>query len=67
LQSELTRVGVAKQYTAALVVKRVANAGRRPRVDFAGVTADDVYVFGCGMDVGGAWRNLPAIYALKEP
>jgi hypoxanthine phosphoribosyltransferase len=24
------------------------------------------YVFGFGMDVRGAWRNLPAVYALKE-
>ena len=23
------------------------------------------YVFGFGMDVKGAWRNLPAIYAMK--
>jgi hypoxanthine phosphoribosyltransferase len=25
----------------------------------------DLYVFGCGMDVYGWWRNLPAIYALQ--
>jgi hypoxanthine phosphoribosyltransferase len=23
-------------------------------------------VFGYGMDIEGAWRNLPAIYAVKE-
>jgi len=23
-------------------------------------------VFGCGMDVSGAWRNLPEIYAVKD-
>jgi hypoxanthine phosphoribosyltransferase len=62
LTAELRRVGVAKQYTAALVVKRVA--GRRPRVDVAGVTVDDVYVFGCGMDYFGYWRELRALYAL---
>jgi len=66
LQAELTRVGVAKQYTAALVVKRVASAGRRPRVDFAGVTVDDVYVFGCGMDYFGYWRELRGLYAIDE-
>ncbi len=24
------------------------------------------YVFGFGMDVHGWWRNLPAVYALRE-
>jgi hypoxanthine phosphoribosyltransferase len=66
LKAELTRVEVAKQYTAALVVKRVANAGRRPRIDFAGVTVDDAYVFGCGMDYFGYWRELRGLYALDE-
>jgi len=33
--------------------------------DFVGLSVPDRYVFGYGMDVEGAWRNLPAIYALK--
>ena len=66
LQAELTRVGVAKQYTAALVVKRVPNAGRRPHIDFAGVTVDDVYIFGCGMDYLGYWRELRGLYAIDD-
>jgi hypoxanthine phosphoribosyltransferase len=66
LQAALKRVGVARQYTAALVVKRVKNAGQRPRVDFAGVTVDDVYVFGCGMDYLGYWRELRALYGVDE-
>lgn len=33
--------------------------------DFVGVRLPNRYVFGCGMDVRGAWRNLPAIYAVK--
>lgn len=32
--------------------------------DFVGVQVPDRYVFGYGMDLRGAWRNLPAIYAL---
>ena len=32
--------------------------------DFVGVSVPDRYVFGFGMDVEGAWRNLPAIYAI---
>lgn len=35
--------------------------------DFVGVQVPDRYVFGFGMDVEEAWRNLPAIYALKQP
>jgi hypoxanthine phosphoribosyltransferase len=38
------------------------------RADFVGVTVPDRYVFGCGMDVNGAWRNLPGIYAVgRQP
>jgi hypoxanthine phosphoribosyltransferase len=33
--------------------------------DFVGINLPDRYVFGCGMDIYGWWRNLPAIYALK--
>ena len=34
--------------------------------DFVGLHVPDRYVFGCGMDVHGWWRNLPAIYALND-
>lgn len=34
--------------------------------DFVGIRVPNRYVFGFGMDVEGAWRNLPAIYAIKE-
>ena len=35
------------------------------REDFVGLELPDRYVFGYGMDIDGAWRNLPAIYALN--
>lgn len=35
------------------------------KADFVGLDVPNRYVFGYGMDVRGAWRNLPAIYALK--
>ena len=35
------------------------------RADFVGVHLPNRYVFGFGMDVRGAWRNLPAVYAVK--
>jgi hypoxanthine phosphoribosyltransferase len=64
LAATLRRVGVAKVYTAVLVVKRLARERRRPAVDVVGVAVDDVYVFGCGMDYLGYWRELPGLYAL---
>lgn len=33
--------------------------------DFVGLRLPNRYVFGYGMDVKGAWRNLPAVYAVK--
>ncbi|MBI1396962.1 MAG: hypoxanthine-guanine phosphoribosyltransferase [Betaproteobacteria bacterium] len=35
------------------------------KADFVGLRVPNRYVFGFGMDVHGAWRNLPAIYALN--
>jgi hypoxanthine phosphoribosyltransferase len=66
LGAELKKVGVARQKNAVLVVKRVANARARPKVDYRGVEVDDVYLFGCGMDYRGYWRGLPALYALAS-
>jgi hypoxanthine phosphoribosyltransferase len=42
--------------------------GAKPIVpDFVGLRIPDKFVFGCGLDAYGSWRNLPAIYALKQP
>lgn len=40
--------------------RRVAGA----RADFTGLTVPDRYVFGCGMDYRGFWRQLPEIRAV---
>jgi len=65
LSAELERVGVAAERRAVLVVKELARRVARPAVDYVGVTVGDVYVFGCGMDYKGYWRNLPALYAVQ--
>jgi len=62
---ELERAGVAKQLTAALVVKQLA-LPNRPSVAVSGLAVDDVYVFGSGMDYRGYWRSLAGIYAVAE-
>ena len=40
--------------------------GEAPAIeaDYVGVEVPDLFVFGFGMDVDGAYRNLPAVYAL---
>ena len=57
----------AAVYSVIPVIKDTPErpAGRSP--DFtAGIVVPDVYVFGCGMDVAGRWRHLPAIYAWPD-
>ena len=56
--------GAAAFFSAVLTDKDIGHA--KPIVpDFVGLKLPNRYVFGCGMDVSGAWRNLPAIYAVK--
>ena len=57
--------GAHRALIAVFAEKRLA----RPKpvaADFCGVMLPDRYVFGYGMDVKGLWRNLPAVYALRE-
>ncbi|MCK9986751.1 MAG: hypoxanthine phosphoribosyltransferase [Azoarcus sp.] len=35
------------------------------RADFTGLDVADRFLFGCGMDYKGYWRNAPGIYAVK--
>ncbi len=57
--------GAARVVIAVLVEKELGHA--KPIIaDFVGLTVPNRYVFGCGMDVYGWWRNLSAIYALKS-
>ncbi len=36
------------------------------RADFTGLISPDRFLFGCGMDYKGYWRNAPGIYAARE-
>lgn len=59
--------GAAEVYSAVLVNKlheRKARPGIKP--DFYGLDIADRFLFGCGMDYKGYWRNAPGIYALKD-
>lgn len=64
IRDKLLELGASKVVTAVLTDKQ--NGLSKPiQADYVGLTVPDRYVFGCGMDVYGMWRNLPAIYALK--
>ncbi len=58
-------LGAAKFYSAVFADKRIGMV-KPIRADFVGVELPDRFVFGFGMDIHGAWRNLPAIYATRE-
>lgn len=61
----LRHLGAAEVLTAVFTDK--LNGKQKPLVaDFVGLPVPDRFVFGFGMDAGGAWRNLPAIYAKRE-
>jgi hypoxanthine phosphoribosyltransferase len=64
IRERVLAAGAASFYCAVLTEK---DTGRPKPIgaDFTGLRLPDRYVFGCGMDVSGAWRNLPAIYAVK--
>ena len=65
VKESLKRMGAAEVLTAVFADK--LNGKQKPvAADFVGLTVPDRFVFGFGMDAGGAWRNLPAIYAMKE-
>jgi hypoxanthine phosphoribosyltransferase len=61
----MREAGAAEVLTAVLVDK-VVNAPRPAAADFAALQGPDRFLFGCGMDYRGYWRNLPAVYALAD-
>lgn len=65
IRARLLEQGARECLVAVLTEKDLA-ANKPLAADFVGMRLPDRYVFGCGMDVRGAWRNLPAIYAVRE-
>lgn len=64
LRERVMALGAHRFYSAVFADKR--HGREKPiRADFVGMEVPDRFVFGYGMDIEGAWRNLPAIYALK--
>jgi len=57
--------GAHKVYSAVLAEKRHNRKPTIQHADFTGLTVEDRYVFGCGMDYKGYLRNVRGIYAVK--
>ena len=65
IRDRLLELGARSFHSAVLVEKRLAQA-KPINADFVGLTIEDRFVFGCGMDAKGFWRNLPEIRAMRE-
>jgi len=65
LQQRVLELGAVRCYSAVFADKRHGRS-KPVKADFVGLELPDRFVFGFGMDIEGAWRNLPAIYAVKE-
>lgn len=56
----------AKRFYCAVFADKDLGKPKPIAADFVGVPVPNRYVFGFGMDVKGAWRNLPEIYAVRS-
>jgi hypoxanthine phosphoribosyltransferase len=65
IRARLLELG-AKEFYCAVLVEKTLGMNKPIAADFVGLTIPDRFVFGCGMDAKGYWRNLPEIRAMKE-
>jgi hypoxanthine phosphoribosyltransferase len=64
IRDGLLELGASSVLSAVLVEKTLER--QKPiNADFVGLRIPDRFVFGCGMDAKGYWRNLPEIRAMK--
>jgi hypoxanthine phosphoribosyltransferase len=65
IRDRLVELG-AKEFYCAVLVDKTLGIKKPIAADFVGLRIPDRFVFGCGMDAKGLWRNLPEIRAMKE-
>jgi hypoxanthine phosphoribosyltransferase len=65
IRERLLQLGAA-EFHCAVLVEKVLDRQKPITPDFVGLRIPDRFVFGCGMDAKGFWRNLPEIRAMKE-
>jgi hypoxanthine phosphoribosyltransferase len=56
----------AESFACAVLVEKEVPRAKPVQPDFVGLRVPDRFVFGCGMDARGYWRNLPEIRALRN-
>ena len=66
VRKALLEFSPASLKVAVLADKKHARRASEAHAEFIGLTVPDRYVFGCGMDYKEYWRQLPAIYAVKD-
>lgn len=65
IRQHVLQLGAGEFYSAVFADKLIGK--EKPiRADFIGMELPNRFVFGFGMDIQGAWRNLPAIYATRD-
>jgi hypoxanthine phosphoribosyltransferase len=65
IRDRLLELG-AQAFFCAVLVEKTLQRKKPIAADFVGLKIPDRFVFGCGMDAKGLWRNLPEIRAMKE-
>ena len=55
----------AESFHCAVLVEKKLQVEKPIAADFVGLTVADRFVFGCGMDAKGYWRNLPEVRAIR--
>jgi hypoxanthine phosphoribosyltransferase len=55
----------ATSFHCAVLVEKLLKKSKPIAADFVGLTIPDRFVFGCGLDAKGMWRNLPEIRAMR--
>ena len=65
IRDRLLELG-AKAFYCAVLVEKILDVKKPLDADFVGLRIPDRFVFGCGMDAKGFWRNLPEIRAMKK-
>jgi hypoxanthine phosphoribosyltransferase len=56
----------AREFHCAVLVEKLLDKAKPIAADFVGLRIADRFVFGCGMDAKGFWRNLPEIRAMRD-
>ena len=65
IRERLLELGAAS-FHCAVLVEKILKREKPIRADYVGLTIEDRFVFGYGMDAKGFWRNLPEIRAMRE-